>query len=151
GHPRHARADGVDRRVGGRFEQHADAHDPSLIFNSPQRHSMIITRTTVLAVVGLVAAAHVANAQDVPIRQLAAVTASRDTVGYLYGLRELSDGRVLVNDAGNRRLLMFDATLARFTIVADSSTGRPGVASYGKRPTGIIPYAGDSTLLIDQA
>src|SRR6476659_2129411 len=101
---------------------------------------MLITRTTALVLVGLVATAPVGSAQDVPIRQLAAVAVSRYTLGYLYGIRELSDGRVLVNDAANRRLVIFDASLARFTVVADSSTSRAGVASYGKRPTGIIPY-----------
>ena len=62
-------------------------------------------------------------------------------------MRELSDRRVLANDAAGRRLIPFDATLARATIAAGSTTATRVL--YGKRPTGIIPYAGDSTLLID--
>ena len=84
----------------------------------------------------------------IPIREVGPATAtSTDTVGYLYGIRELSDGRVIANDAGGRRLVMFDAALSRMTVIADSTSATR--ALYGKRPTGIIPYLGDSTLLID--
>jgi hypothetical protein len=72
---------------------------------------------------------------------------SGDTVGFLYGVRELSDGRVLVNDAGARRVLLLDRALQTSTIVADSGIGRG--TSYGRRPTGIIAYASDTTLLVD--
>ena len=112
-----------------------------------------ISRTMIgLLFSGCAVAAHGQQdtAPSIPIRQLATEATSRDTVGYLYGIRELSDGRVLANDAANRRLILFDRALSRFTVVADSSTGGDA-ASYGKRPTGIIPYLGDSTLLIDQA
>ena len=88
--------------------------------------------------------------KQIPVRQLGPAEAvSREHVGYLYGVRELSDGRLVVNDVGNRRLVMFDRALARHTVVADT-TERTRRA-YGPRPTGIIPYAGDTTLLIDLA
>lgn len=92
-----------------------------------------------------------APAQDrIPIREVGAAEAvSRETVGFLYGVRELSDGRVLVNDAGRRRLVLFDRDLTSARVVADTGAGAP--TRYGARPTGIIPYRGDSTLLIDQA
>jgi hypothetical protein len=101
--------------------------------------------------VGVTLTASLAAAQSkIPIRDVAPAEAtSADTVGYLYGVRELSDGRLLVNDAAGRRLMMFDASLARMTIVADSSAATRML--YGKRPTGIIPYLADSTLLIDLA
>ncbi|HSA55929.1 MAG TPA: hypothetical protein VLE53_09500 [Gemmatimonadaceae bacterium] len=87
---------------------------------------------------------------EIPVREVGpAEAASSETVGFLYGLRELSDGRVLVNDAGRRRLLLFDRALAQAKILADSAAGTP--VAYGARPTGIIPYLGDSTLLIDQS
>lgn len=100
----------------------------------------------------VVAAAPVAARaqQPIPLRQLGPVEAtSRDTVTFLYGVRELSDGRLLANDAGSRRLVLFDRALATSTVVADSVSGSS--SPYGKRPAGIIPYVGDSTLLVDVA
>src|SRR3954462_956412 len=86
--------------------------------------------------------------QPIPIRQVGPAEAtSKDTVGFVYGVRELSTGRLLVNDAGGRRLMMFDRGLTGFALVADSASGSQ--SPYGKRPTGIIPYTGDTTLLVD--
>jgi hypothetical protein len=76
-----------------------------------------------------------------------AESVSRDTVGNLFGVRELPDGRVLVNDAGRRRLLLFDSSLAQAAVLADSGSGV--TFSYGNRVTSIIPYLGDSTLFVD--
>src|SRR4051812_17741542 len=91
-----------------------------------------------------------AQQSSIPVRELGSPESiSRDTVGFLYGVRELSDGRVLVNDAGARRLMLFDRSLATYKIVADGKTDGPN--SYGKRATGIIPYLADTTLLIDLA
>jgi hypothetical protein len=84
----------------------------------------------------------------VPVREAGVAEAtSADSVGFLYGVRELSDGRLLVNDAGARRVLLLDATLRVIRIVADSSAGS-GI-SYGRSPTGIVRYVADSTLLVD--
>jgi len=84
----------------------------------------------------------------IPVRQLTAVeAASPEPIGHLDGVRELSDGRVLVNDAGRRRLLMFDKTLKSVVIVADTTAERK--LQYGPRATGIVPYTGDSTLFVD--
>jgi hypothetical protein len=99
----------------------------------------------------LAAVAAPAGAQPpaVPVRALGPAEAvSRDSLGFLYGVRELADGRVLVNDAARRRLLLLDRALATARVVADDA-GAP--VRYGGRPTGIIPWRGDSTLLVDQA
>ena len=97
----------------------------------------------------LLLAAASARAQTVPVSQLGAPEAvSRDTLGFLYGVRELSDGRVLVNDAARRRLLLLDRALATARVVAADSDA---AMRYGGRPTGIIPWRGDSTLFVDQA
>jgi hypothetical protein len=64
-------------------------------------------------------------------------------------VRELPDGRTLVNDTRRRQLLLFDRGLTAMTIVADSAGGRAN--SYGASPGGIIPFLGDSTLLVDPA
>ena len=84
----------------------------------------------------------------IPVRQTtAAQEVSTETLSGVNGIRELSNGDVLVNDAGNRRVLMFDKSLATFRVVADSSAKTRNM--YGKRPTLIVPYSGDSTLLVD--
>ena len=93
--------------------------------------------------------ATIAVAQSpVRIRELGpAEAASTETLGFVNGVRELSDGRVVVNDAGRRRVLAFDKSLATAVVLADTSSGRK--VQYGPRATSIIPYGGDSTLLID--
>jgi hypothetical protein len=62
-------------------------------------------------------------------------------------VRALSDGKVLVNDPSKRRVLLFDSTLASFTVVADS-TPATGTA-YSGRFANLIAYRGDSTLFVD--
>jgi len=82
-----------------------------------------------------------------PIRQLGAVTATAtEKLGIVNNIRALSDGRVYVNDPMDRRVILFDAGLQKFTIVADS-LGANG-NTYG-RVAGLIPSRGDSTLLVD--
>ena len=84
----------------------------------------------------------------VPIVALSPPTAtSVETLGMILGVRELTGGRLVVNDAGRRQIRLFDATLVRSTIVADSA---PGTAtSYGAFPMPLIPYLGDSSLFPD--
>jgi hypothetical protein len=86
--------------------------------------------------------------QPPPIRQLGTVAAkSTESFSGIVTVRALSDGRVLVNDPAKRRVLLFDSTLAHFTVVADST---PATANaYGGRFANLIPYRGDSTLFVD--
>lgn len=89
-----------------------------------------------------------AGLQLPPIRQLGTVTATAaETLGIVSGLRALSDGRVLVNDATGRRVLLFDPALANFTVVADTTSATAN--AYGGRIAGLIAYHGDSTLFVD--
>ena len=82
-----------------------------------------------------------------PIRQLGAVTATAtEKLGMINNLRPLSDGRVYVNDPMGRRVLLFDAKLQTFTIVADSLGANGNTYA---RAAGLIPSRGDSTLLVD--
>ena len=105
-----------------------------------------------LFALGTVLAASAAGAQSKglelpPIRQLGAVTATAtEKLGLVNNIRALSDGRVYVNDPMGRRVILFDAGLQTFTIVADS-LGANG-NTYG-RVAGLIPSRGDSTLLVD--
>ena len=83
-----------------------------------------------------------------PIRQLGAVSATaKEKLGNITGLRPLSDGRVLVNEPTSRRVLLFDATLQDFTIVADSTPATNN--AYGGRIAGLVAYRADSTLFVD--
>jgi hypothetical protein len=64
-------------------------------------------------------------------------------------VRQVSGGRVLVNDIIEHRVLLFDSTLANAKPVADSTSSTAN--AYGSSPGGLIPYKGDSTLFIDPA
>ena len=61
--------------------------------------------------------------------------------------RGLPDGRVLVNDAIGRRVLLFEKDLKTFTVVADTTPATGN--AYSGRFAGLIPYRGDSTLFVD--
>lgn len=87
---------------------------------------------------------------SIPVRQLGRIVSSDSTI--LMGIaaaRHLATGGVLVNDASKRQLVVFDSTLQRATVIADTSTNSPN--SYGLRGSmgGLVPYVADSTLFID--
>jgi hypothetical protein len=90
-----------------------------------------------------------AIAQSPPaIRQLGPVAAkSNETFANMVTVRPISGGKVLVNDASRRRVLLFDSTLMSFVVVADST---PATANaYSGRFANLIPYRADSTLFVD--
>src|SRR5471032_148829 len=68
--------------------------------------------------------------QTVPIVELLPTTAKTPTtLGSVLGIREVAGGKVLVNDAFRRQLLMYDTTLTTSRILFDSAPGLPN--SYG--------------------
>jgi hypothetical protein len=80
-----------------------------------------------------------------PVRQLGRIiTKSPAIMGSIASTRELSHGRVLVNDTATRRLYVFDSTLRARMAVLDSTEGVKH--SYGISPGGVIAYRADSTL-----
>jgi hypothetical protein len=86
--------------------------------------------------------------QTIPVVSVSSPTArTTTTVGAVLGIRELPGGRLLVNDAGRRRILIFDSTLTTMTVALDSTPGLSN--SYGPRPAEIIRYRGDSTLMTE--
>lgn len=86
--------------------------------------------------------------QQPPVRPLGTVVAtSRPSFKTVGGVIELRDGRILVNDIERRTLLLFDAGLATFRMLADDSTGGRAPA-YGGTPARLINYRGDSTLMV---
>jgi len=94
------------------------------------------------------AVASTLGAQQQPsVRQLGAVTAAAtEPLGANVFVRPVANG-VLVNDVQNRRLLMFDAQLKSFTVVADTT---PATANaYSGRIASLIAYRGDSSLFVD--
>ena len=104
---------------------------------------------SLLSASSLIFGASLAAAQSPPaIRQLGPVLAkSKESFANVVTVRPISGGRVLVNDATSRRVLLFDSTLTAFTVVADST---PATANaYSGRPANLIPYRGDSTLFVD--
>ena len=64
-----------------------------------------------------------AGAQQLPpVRPLGAVVAvSKDGLGAASAARQLPNGKVLVNDINERKLMLFDADLSAFTVIADST------------------------------
>jgi hypothetical protein len=107
-----------------------------------------MTRALSLFAATLVLATSAAAQSPPPIRQLGPTIAkSSETFASVASVRALSDGRVLVNDPAKRRVLLFDSTLASFTVVADST---PATANaYSGRFANLIAYRGDSTLFVD--
>jgi hypothetical protein len=101
-----------------------------------------------LLLLALILAPAIQAQQAPPIRQLGpTVGKSSEAFGNVVAVRALSDGKVLVNDPAKRRVLLFDSTLASFTVVADST---PATANaYGGRFANLIAYRGDSTLFVD--
>lgn len=89
------------------------------------------------------------QAQQRPaIRPIGAVVAkAAEPFAGINGVRQLSDGHVLVNDIGKRRVLMFDPSLGTFTVIADSTSATAN--AYSGRFGGIIAYKGDSTIFVD--
>ncbi|MEO5510579.1 MAG: hypothetical protein ABIV28_06130, partial [Longimicrobiales bacterium] len=85
-----------------------------------------------------------------PIQRIATASAvSTESIGTVTSVRELPDGRVLVNDGQRRRLVLMDTTLKTVRVVLDSLTDVAN--TYGTRPGALLPYQGDSTLFVDPA
>jgi hypothetical protein len=85
-----------------------------------------------------------------PIRTIETASAlSTEPLGAINGVRELADGRLLVNDGTRRRLLLMDSTLAVLQVVLDSLSEVAN--TYGTRPGALIPYRGDTTFFVDPA
>src|SRR5262245_22846874 len=110
---------------------------------------MTMSNSLTLGALAAVVASSLADAQIPATRQLGPVSAtSSEAFGANIFVRHLKDG-VLVNDVVNRRLLLFDTSLTKFTVVADST---PATANaYSGRSGGLIAYKADSTLFVDAA
>src|SRR6185503_19999337 len=88
----------------------------------------------------LALAAPVRAQQQIPVRAVTpAVGTDSGVLGAITGLRHLPAGHVLVSDGSKQRLVVFDSTLSRFTITADTSGG--STTRYGSQLIGgLIEY-----------
>jgi hypothetical protein len=99
---------------------------------------------------GLLGAAAL-HAQSRPaLRMLGPVVAtSKDSLGAVSNVRALPGGKLLINDAASRRVILVDSNFTLLSVVADST---PSTANaYGPRSGSLIAYRGDSTLFVDAA
>lgn len=129
---------------------------------SGTRMSMSRTKSAAWTMVGvsiLAATASTASAQvspetpstsTVPVREVTAPLAKATrAIGGANMLRALPDGSIFVNDVQRRQLLRFDPTLQNVVVVADTAPG--ALMPYGQRPIGLLPYLGDSSIVVDPA
>jgi hypothetical protein len=108
----------------------------------------LLTTFAIAASVAVTASLHAQG--TIPIRELAPPDANAvDHFGLILGLRPLPNGKLLIDDGGNRQLSVVDERLANRTIVLDSVSASG--QSYGLRAAPIIRYLGDSTLMPDNA
>lgn len=85
-----------------------------------------------------------------PVRPLGPVlSTSVEPLAAVSQVRALPGGRLLVNDNAGRRVLLFDSTLTKFTVIADTTAVT--AHAYGSTLGGLIAYRGDSTLFVDPA
>ena len=85
-----------------------------------------------------------------PVRRIATASAvSTEQLGSINGVRQLRDGRVLLNDGQRRRLLLLDSSLKVADVVLDSLSETANF--YGTRGGALLSYRGDTTLFVDPA
>jgi hypothetical protein len=94
-------------------------------------------------------AALTAGAQKAPpIRQIGRLErVTTDSLGSVRLAIPMQHGSVLVHDGKNRRVLLFDSTLAHALVVADTTDKTN--SAYGRSLGELIPYRGDSALFVD--
>jgi hypothetical protein len=95
----------------------------------------------------LIAVCHAAfaRAQSIPVVDLPSATAkSAETFGAIINVRELPQGKLLVDDGKNYIVKLLTPGLATERIVLDSS--KSAANAYGNFPLPLISYIGDSTL-----
>jgi hypothetical protein len=74
------------------------------------------------------------------------LAATQVELGEVFSVRVLSDGRVLVGDDPNTRVLLFDKHLANPIVVADSTAATGAV--YAHSGGSVRPWLGDSSLFM---
>ena len=87
--------------------------------------------------------------QQLPVLELSPPSGQSRNLGAILGVKELSDGRVMINDAWRLQVLIFDSTLGTAQVALDSTMG--SASSYGlfsgSVRTPLISWLGDSTII----
>ncbi len=124
-----------------------NAHSrPAGVFTSAMLSLGVLAASA--SVLGAQDSASTAASSKVPVKQVAPADArSTRSLGAVTTLRALPDGSVYVNDNQKRQLLRFDSKLQSVRVISDTAPG--AVLPYGQRPSGLIPYVGDSTIVVD--
>lgn len=89
------------------------------------------------------------SAAPVPVRELQVQTVSPLSFSNILQVRQIAGGSVLVNDALRRQLTLLDGSLKLSRVVLDSITSAAG-EGYRTVATSLIPYRGDSSLMVDR-
>jgi hypothetical protein len=99
--------------------------------------------------IAVLSLASTAAAQQMPpIRQIARhERVTSDSLASVDVALPAKDGSVLVHDGKSRRVLLFDSTLARATVVADTTDKTS--SAYGHSFGELLRYRGDSALFVD--
>jgi hypothetical protein len=93
-----------------------------------------------------------AATQKIPTRSLGAIVSkSTDSLGSQIVVRALSNGAVMVNDVMRRRVLLFEPSLSKFTVVIDSGSTTGSAMAAAVPSAQLIRYDADSTLYVDVA
>ncbi|MEO7997832.1 MAG: hypothetical protein ABI852_10330 [Gemmatimonadaceae bacterium] len=88
----------------------------------------------------------------IPTRPIGAiVSTSKDSLGPVVVVRALTNGRVMVNDIMRRRVLLFEPSLSKFSVVIDSGSTTGSAMASAVPSAQLIRYFGDSTLYVDVA
>jgi hypothetical protein len=88
------------------------------------------------------------SAQVIATRPLGPIIhLTTDSLGLVWGVRVLSDGRLLANDFSSRRIALYDSTLRFVRNVVDNSGAT--VKMYGSQAGGLLPFTADSSLYLD--
>jgi len=88
------------------------------------------------------------RAQMPAVRQIGRLEhMTTDSLASATGAIPLPDGRVLVNDARGRRLLVFDSTLSHPIVIADTTDAT--LEAYSRQVGSLIHFRGDSALFVD--
>jgi hypothetical protein len=105
-------------------------------------------RSSLFALCAAVGAASAQAPQLPPIRPLGPVEhKSTELLGAVSAVRALPDGHLLVNDNSGRKVVLYDAALASFKVIADTTSATAN--AYSSRAGGLFAYKGDSTLFVD--
>lgn len=108
-----------------------------------------VAAITLLAPMAMAQDSAVVANKAIPVRQLGPVEArTAESLGNINTLRALPNGSVFVNDGMRRQILLFDDALKVSKVVADTIEAP---IPYGQRNAGLLPYVGDSTLMVDPA